>query len=457
MSDPTRRWIHSPFVDLFFFGFGWIPVLAAFVAMDRAGWQAQSRPLLFVGIHLLIWLHRHLTFPLVYADPAQFRERKRSYLLLPVLFIGLTAASLLYVREPVLESDALRTPLRLAPSAAQAFFFAKEGEPSRSFLVRFTGRETTPEEAAATLNRALAGKMTVEVSADRLVFRPVEPGTSFTLGSTAGPTSPMEPLGLRKAAGRTYRPGRPYFAAILLASLLWNIYHPVMQKMGLLRIYSRRSGSERGRWDKAFVLTWFAVLVLHLGSTPAVRAQAATASSSGRLIAGAFEVATRVLPWPAGISLAGALIVSVLYFREEWRTRPFPWAKNLYAASILMLYGTFYYDLVVGYAVFAFSHAIEYIAFVGVYAPRKFAANPAESSPLARAARRPALWLGVFFLGLAGVYLFWRHASEDTLLWYITATGFLHFIYDAWIWKVRRPEVGRPLELQYREPQPAPA
>ena len=35
---------------------------------------------------------------------------------------------------------------------------------------------------------------------------------------------------------------------------------------------------------------------------------------------------------------------------------------------------------------------------------------------------------------------------------YIIGSSFLHFIYDGWIWKMRKPSVGRPLELSYPEP-----
>jgi hypothetical protein len=40
---------------------------------------------------------------------------------------------------------------------------------------------------------------------------------------------------------------------------------------------------------------------------------------------------------------------------------------------------------------------------------------------------------------------------------YIVGSGFLHFIYDGWIWKVRRPEVGAPLGISYAAAPPKPA
>jgi hypothetical protein len=39
---------------------------------------------------------------------------------------------------------------------------------------------------------------------------------------------------------------------------------------------------------------------------------------------------------------------------------------------------------------------------------------------------------------------------------YYSATSLLHFLYDGWIWKVRRPEVARPLGIGASETPPPP-
>ena len=120
-----------------------------------------------------------------------------------------------------------------------------------------------------------------------------------------------------------------------------------------------------------------------------------------------------------------------------------------------MIYATFYYDMVVGYAVFAFSHAIEYIAFVNIYSRKKYLARPAGSSLLARAVRHQTLAMGVYCLAVAPAFFLWRWQGPTSLEWYIVGSGFLHFLYDGWIWKLRKPAVGKPLGLDYPEPAPA--
>ena len=127
----------------------------------------------------------------------------------------------------------------------------------------------------------------------------------------------------------------------------------------------------------------------------------------------------------------------------------FSWPRNLYVASILMLYATFYYDMITGYAVFGFSHAIEYIAFVNIYSRKKYLAQSPDSSFMARAIRRQALWMIGYCLLLVPAFLLMNWGAPTVLTWYITGSGFLHFIYDGWIWKVRKPGVGAPLGIRY--------
>lgn len=44
--------------------------------------------------------------------------------------------------------------------------------------------------------------------------------------------------------------------------------------------------------------------------------------------------------------------------------------------------------------------------------------------------------------------LFWLvspYRQEQLYLVYYTSTSLLHFLFDGWIWKVRKPEVRQPL------------
>ena len=125
------------------------------------------------------------------------------------------------------------------------------------------------------------------------------------------------------------------------------------------------------------------------------------------------------------------------------------WPKLLYAGSIGMLYAIFYYDLGVGYAVFSFSHAVEYIVFVNLFSRKRYLSRPPGSSVLARAVRHQGAAMLGYVLVVVSVFLFWNQLAPVALHVYIVGSGFLHFIYDGWIWKTRDQSVGRPLGISY--------
>jgi hypothetical protein len=344
--EPTASlWIAGPRTDLFFFSFGWILALAAFVAVDELGFQHRSG-LLYLSLLVFNFLHRHLTFPLVYADPEQFERHRRAYVILPPFFLTLTVVSFFHVRG--------------------LFLFLE-------FL-----------------------------------------------------------------------------------AVAWTIYHTIMQKVGLLRVYSRKSGVGNLWLDKALPFCWIGVITFHAASDPTLRTQAAYF----------FDIPIRTLPlsqatesalWTVTVFAAVAtLSLTVFYVREELRNRArFSAPKVLYGLSILMLYATFYYDIGVGYVVFGFSHAIEYVAFVNVYARKKYGARPRGSSLMARAVRHQAGVMGAYCVAMVLIFLCWNSLSQISLDVYILGSGFLHFIYDGWIWKMREPATGRPLGLEYaRSPAP---
>ncbi len=455
MSDRPQaasHWIQGPFTDLFFFSFGWILALGAFVLVDHSGFGHGTRALLFVSVLLFNFLHRHLTFPLVYGDPEQFRQRRRSYLVLPVFFLALTGISVLYTKNPVLETDALPNPVRIASNASQDFVFFKGGSRYEA-SVRFRGDESTPEAVAATLNDQLAGWMQAEVAGDRLRLRAVQSGTRFHLGYSRGSTNQIKQLGLRRARGQHFEPTRPLFSALLGLAILWTIYHTVMQKVGLLRIYSRRAGAGASWTDKALPFAWLGVLIFHLGSLPSAREKAFVVWRASPAVQESLELAATLLPYLLVPCLAFAGVVSILHVREPLiRGARFSWPRTLYVFSIPMLYASFYYDVFVGYAVLGFSHAIEYLAFVNVYARRKYLSRSPDSSLLARAVRHQGAAMAGYCLVVLPAFVLWNSAAPISLEWYIVGSGFLHFIYDGWIWKLRKPEVGKPLGLDYAQP-----
>ncbi len=145
-----------------------------------------------------------------------------------------------------------------------------------------------------------------------------------------------------------------------------------------------------------------------------------------------------------------AIIFTLIYAYSEYKNRDkISIAKNLYVVSVLLLYSTFFYSLIAGYIVFGFSHAIEYIAFVNIFVKSKYKKKTSDSV-LAKASKKLWLYSSLFALVVVVLSLTGLKYNQNALLIYIVGSSFLHFIYDGMIWKVRRPEVGKPLEIKYK-------
>lgn len=99
--------------------------------------------------------------------------------------------------------------------------------------------------------------------------------------------------------------------------------------------------------------------------------------------------------------------------------------------------------------VFGFSHAIEYIAFVNVFVNSKYKKKAQTTNLFSKISRKQWAYSGIFTLFLAGISFAGVNINEPALGIYITGSSFLHFIYDGWIWKVSKPEVGQPLGIKY--------
>lgn len=239
------------------------------------------------------------------------------------------------------------------------------------------------------------------------------------------------------------------FRLLLTFSVLWTIFHSVAQKFGIMRVYSRKAGYGEAWIEKGLVYAWFAVVSLGVAEQ---QRSALLEYTSGQVI---LSVLGNYLAWMTTASyLAGAVAVyfTAAYVRQEIKNRDrFSYPKNLYILSILGLYGIFFHSLVVGYVVFAFSHAVEYIAFVNLFVAAKYKKRPDLSSALAFAARKLWLFSASFAVLVVVLCLIARTYDQDAFLVYIVGSSFLHFVYDAMIWKVRRPEVGEPLGIKYAQ------
>lgn len=326
---PSKYWIKNPGFDLFYLSFGWILVFLAF-ALFKDYYTS-----LIIGVLVVSFIHRHYTFALVYGQPEEFSKRKRSYILLPIFFLLLTAGTKLF----------------------------------------------------------------------------------------------------------------GFFTVLLALSVVWTMYHTIAQKYGFTRIYSRKAGYGKAWLDKAIIYSWFVYLFLALGEhNKDVLARYPIGQSLLSTLGDYFHIFTVV----SYAALATAIAVTILYVKEELdNLDKISVPKNLFVFSVMLLYAVFFYDLVVGFVVFGFSHAIEYIAFVNVFVKSKYRKRADTGSLFSRISKKQWLYSGIFTMLLAGISAVGYTYNEAAIAVYITGSSFLHFIYDGWIWKVSTPEVGKPLDIKY--------
>ncbi len=241
---------------------------------------------------------------------------------------------------------------------------------------------------------------------------------------------------------------------LMLTSGLWNVWHTVQQRYGICRVYAAKAkgGLElRAHANRDRMLLWSAIvlvaitLLLFRGETFAGISNARSvyaalsplvASTSSRIVLGLMSAAIfGLFAWWLRHELAAPLTL---------RQRLPRWSFLL---STLALLGVFVvHGPIVGYLCFGAAHALEYLSFVHHFGRGKFERDPENKSLAATTLRKPLVWAPVLITGLGLAYLFLRdYRNTEVYLTYYVATSMLHFLYDGWIWKVRNPEVARPL------------
>jgi len=237
------------------------------------------------------------------------------------------------------------------------------------------------------------------------------------------------------------------FPYLLTVSVLWTMYHSVAQKYGFTRIYSRKAGYGKGWVDKGILYSWFFYLffaMLIYEQSILLKYQA------GRVIVGHLQPYINYITFISYALLVISIIFTLIYIYEEIRNRKtISIPKNLFVVSTLCIYAIFFHSLIVGYIVFGFSHAIEYIAFVNIFVGAKYRKKPESNTFFSRVSKRQWLYSGLFSVVIVVLSLIGMKIDQNAFLIYIVGSSFLHFIYDGLIWKVRHPEVGKPLDIKY--------
>lgn len=249
---------------------------------------------------------------------------------------------------------------------------------------------------------------------------------------------------------------------------VWNAVHTLQQRYGLLRIHARKAGYGDSRLDRAVLFVPFVAVLALAAGLPATSRQ--IDRLSGELGGGqnARAAAQLVADRPAILMLVGPLLLAaaaviVAYARQEWRAARRGEAdagKWVYLAGTLTLIGSAVIDPAAGLVAYIAAHALEYAIVVArtlrsrydrrpERAPSRTALGTLAATPVRRAALLAAFFgvFGVVDVRLRGTL------SPSVYLSAIYTVGLLHFLYDAVIWKTRRPVVAATFGLPAAPPQ----
>lgn len=238
---------------------------------------------------------------------------------------------------------------------------------------------------------------------------------------------------------------------------IWNAVHTLQQRYGLLRIHARKSGYGNARLDRAVIFVPFTAVVAVAAALPATAHQIDRLSAQiggGQNADAAREI---VAARPTLVVLSAPLVfaaVAVLwaYARQERHALQRGEAdagKWVYLAGTLTLIASAAYNPAAGLVAYIAAHAIEYGIIVARTMRSKYDARPGRDTSgvgalgvlAANRRRRATLLIG--FLGLFGLLDLWSRGvlSPSVYLTAIYSVGLLHFLFDAVIWKTRRPAV----------------
>lgn len=259
--------------------------------------------------------------------------------------------------------------------------------------------------------------------------------------------------------------GRPVtisaWAVVLIVTGAWNVWHTLMQRHGIHRVYAgltrRVTGGvdargipspTHGRRDRR--LLWSLVL---LTTVVVLTMRAETFAGIGnarRLLAVARPITEGPVAWGLGLGAAALAVGVALDWGRHELASTMRWRQRLprlaaWASTCALLLVFWVHGPVVGYLCFGTAHAIEYVAFVHHFGARKFAGDERRDL-LALVLRHAAISAPVIIaLLLAAYWLLLDARGTELFLVYYTATSLLHFWFDGKIWKVSRPRVACPL------------
>jgi hypothetical protein len=231
---------------------------------------------------------------------------------------------------------------------------------------------------------------------------------------------------------------------------IWNAEHILMQRYGITRMYGRKARDDQGPLERWMLVTWFLIPLLWTAARGELR-HVLDRLSTGSVDATAAGVLARMTS-EAAVGLA-VIVVAAGYLTTRWfirerRAAPaWNFGKWLYLVSTAGLFGLAVVDPIAAVVGFVASHSIEYFAVVN----RSVAAERRHPGPLSRIVSQRHGRLAFFTaygVAVTGVFVALYGVAPATLLLVSVLTiGAVHFFYDAFIWKLRRPDVAASLAI----------
>jgi hypothetical protein len=244
---------------------------------------------------------------------------------------------------------------------------------------------------------------------------------------------------------------------IVPIAAIWNAVHTLQQRYGLLRIHARKSGYGNPRLDRAVVFVPFTAVVVVAAVLPATAHQIdrLSAQIGGGQNADAARQLVAARPTLVVLSVPlvlAAIAVLIAYARQERQALLRGEAdagKWVYLAGTLTLIGCACVNPAAGLVAYIAAHAIEYGIIVVRTMRSKYETRPGRDNSgvgalgfLASSRRRRTALIVAFLAPIALLDVWSRNVlSPDVYLSAIYSIGLLHFLYDAVIWKTRRPAV----------------
>ncbi len=237
---------------------------------------------------------------------------------------------------------------------------------------------------------------------------------------------------------------------------IWNAEHILMQRYGITRLYGRKAGDDQGPLERWMLVSWFLIPLLWTAATGNLQHVLARISS-GSVDAEAASVLAK-MSTEAAIALT-VVVLATACLTVKWSVGEHRLAtgrkggKLLYLVSTAGLFGLALVDPIAAVVGFVASHSIEYFVLVN----RSVASERQHPGLLGRIARRPhgrsAFFAAYVAAATVVFFLLYRASPAPVLLMAILAIGAVHFFYDAFIWKLRKPEVAASLAAP---PSPVP-